>query len=517
MMSFTAVLLVFELALSMLATWPILRQLGHSPYRRRSPCKVIVRVGLLISYALFLALAAIYFPAVLHLSAAVAAVFLTWERWRARPAYGKSRGLPPGSIGLVPGGIMREPHYIENQIKTYGPIFKTSRDFHPYICIYGHERALRFLKENDESLRGIAMPFSHYIPKGFLRYMDPTVHTEYRKLFLAGMSSQTIEQWAPYLKDTIRHTLSQAAADCGRSPTGKVDPDHYLRDMLFSAFVPMFFGIQCDSPLFSEVQSLYKVVDSRRNWCGSDKKKRRATEKLIELIGQQALLFTQETAPRHNTPRCILQKMVETDSRVARDKTILGNLIYMIELGGLNDAPNLLRWILKMLMEHPTWLDRLRHPEVTAGTAADLDSDQAAECIVKETLRLQQIEFLLRKSTQDIMFEGFLIPKNWSIRICIREGNRDPNVFAQPEIFNPSRFEEHNYSNTEYSPFGLFRHNCLGAYLTQCFCRAFILELANGYDLGAASDWPAEHGKSHWEPRRGYEIELRGRSGIDRA
>lgn len=136
--------------------------------------------------------------------------------------------------------------------------------------------------------------------------------------------------------------------------------------------------------------------------------------------------------------------------RAAQDKTVLGNLIYMVKLGGLNDAPNLIRWILKMLMEHPTWLGQLRQ---SATSAPDLEGEQAADRIVKETLRLQQIEFLLRKSTRDIVFEGFLIPKNWSIRICIREGNRDTDVFAQPETFDPSRFKDRNYSNTEYSPF----------------------------------------------------------------
>jgi len=507
------ILLAFELALSLFAAWPLLRQLGHAPYRRRSPCKVLLRIGLLIAYTLILALAAFYLPSALHVSAVAAGSFLVWERWRARPAYGRSRRLPPGSLGLVPGGIMRDACFIEKQIKTYGPVFKTSRDFHPYICLYGHERGLRFLKENDESLRGIAMPFSRLIPKGFLRYMDPAIHTDYRILFLAGMSSQTIDEWLPYLESNIRQTLHQVAVDCGHSPTGKVDPDHYLRDMLFLAFVPMFFGIQRNDPLFPEIQSLYKIIDSRRNWCGTDRKKRRATEKLIELIRRQAVFYTQESEQQEDMPHCILQKMVAADSSAAQDKTILGNLIYMIELGGLNDTPNLIRWILKMLMQHPTWLDLLLQPGASAGNTADSDSEQAAERIVKETLRLQQIEFLLRKSTRDIEFEGFLIPKNWSIRICIREGNRDAEVFAQPDSFDPNRFKERNYSNVEYSPFGLFRHNCLGAYLTQRFCQAFILQLANGFELAAASDWPVEHGKSHWEPRRGYEIELRRKTG----
>ena len=136
------ILLAFELALSLFAAWPLLRQLGHAPYRRRSPCKVLLRIGLLIAYTLILALAAFYLPSALHVSAVAAGSFLVWERWRARPAYGRSRRLPPGSLGLVPGGIMRDACFIEKQIKNVRTGFQNEPGLPPlYLSIWPRTRA----------------------------------------------------------------------------------------------------------------------------------------------------------------------------------------------------------------------------------------------------------------------------------------------------------------------------------------------------------------------------------------
>ncbi len=508
----TYFVVVFELALSLLVTWPLVWQMGFAPFRRRSPCKVTSRIVLVGGYCLFLALAAYYYPPVLHVVAFLAAAFLICERWRARPTYGRSWGLPPGSLGLMPSGIMRDPYFIEKQIAKYGPIFKTSRDFHPFICLYGHERGLKFLREHDESLLGKPMPFNHYIPKGFIRCMGPAVHTKYRKLFVSGISSQTIDQCTPFLAATVRETLNRFAEDCSHSSTGRLDPDTYLREMICSSFVPLFFGIQRESQLFVEVQSLYEIINTRRNLCGTDRKKRRATENLIELIAQRANLYAENLNKGNSVPACFLRELLETDVQAAQDHTVLGNLIYMVEIGGLNDTASLIRWILKILMEHPSWMTRLRETGEDTHDGTDKRRNLAAERIVKETLRLQQMEFLLRRNTRDIVFEGYRIPKNWSVRICIREGNRDPDVFAAPEAFDPDRFLDRKYSNVEYSGFGLFRHSCLGAYLTQVFCSNFILELVDGFELKPAADWEAEHGKSHWIPRRGYQISLRHRA-----
>jgi cytochrome P450 len=285
-----------------------------------------------------------------------------------------------------------------------------------------------------------------------------------------------------------------------------VDPDEYIRDMLFTIFLQLFFGVQRNAPLSDDMRSLYAIIDLRNRACGSDRKKKRATEELIVLLRQRAASYGDVRAERAARPRCFLRVVMEADPDAARDDTLLGNLVYMVALG-TNDVMGLIRWILKMLVDHPAWSQRLREQGETLGYRAD-GPISMAERIVKETLRLEQSEFLLRRSTRDIWFEGYRIPKNWLIRICIREGHRDSNVFAGPNAFDPDRFRDRKYSKIEYAPFGLYRHNCLGAHLTHAICRAFVIELARGFELQTGEKWSTERGIFHWQPLHGHRIDL---------
>lgn len=505
-------MVVLEVAISLLATWPLIFQLSFLPFRRRSPLKVVRNVALLGGYLLVLVFAAVFFPPLLHFIAVCAGLLLLWERWQARPGYGRSRGLPPGSLGLCPPGVRRDPRFFEKQIAKFGPIFKTRREFEPLVCIYGHKKGLQFLQEHDDVLRGIPMPFSRHIPKGFLRYMDPSDHTKYRRVFSSAITPQTIDRSIPAMLIAIREALNRIAADCQASPTGKVDPDDYLREMMYSAFLPLFFGFEKGSSPFGEARVLYEGIDVRGGFWDTDHGRRRATDELMALVGRQAAAYADSPEPGDEGPTSLLKNLVDVDPDSASDKTVLGNLIYMGALGGLADLANLTRWILKVLMEHPECLQRLREMSGDTREEVERQRDQAGERIAKETLRLHQMEFLLRKSTTDILFEGFRIPKNWSIRLCIREANRDAQVFVRPEAFDPDRFLDRTYSNVEYAPFGLYRHNCLGAFLTLRFCTTFILEISQGFNLEPASDWPTKHGRAHWEPKRGYQISLRQRT-----
>jgi cytochrome P450 len=223
---------------------------------------------------------------------------------------------------------MRDPDFYRKQIAEYGPIFKLTSGRRPTCCIFGHERGLKLLREHDEVLLGDPLEFSRFIPQGFIRYMNPSVHKKYRKLFHKGISAETIDRSAPFIAATVRETLNRLADACRHSPTRKVDPDEYIRDMLFTIFLQLFFGVQRNAPLSDDMRSLYAIIDLRNRACGSDRKKKRATEELIVLLRQRAASYGDVRAERAARPRCFLRVVMEADPDAARDDTLLGNLVY---------------------------------------------------------------------------------------------------------------------------------------------------------------------------------------------
>ncbi|EFN78989.1 Cytochrome P450 6a2 [Harpegnathos saltator] len=89
--------------------------------------------------------------------------------------------------------------------------------------------------------------------------------------------------------------------------------------------------------------------------------------------------------------------------------------------------------------------------------------------VFKETLRkYPPATFLMRKSTSDYTFDGteINISKGQTVWIPVYAIQRDPNIYPDPEVFDPERFNEEAMQTRNamfYLPFGDGPRNCIGA------------------------------------------------------
>ncbi len=502
------VILPIEIVVCLLVTWPLVRQLAFEPFRYKLPCKAAQRIALLIGYFAFIAAVAVFAPVLLHFGAVLALGILLYERWRARPSYGRGSGLPPGSLGVVPRNHERDPYHFEKLIAKYGPIFKFNVEFHPYIYIASHKRALKFLRENDDVLIGAAQPISAGIPKGFVRYMPAQTHTKYRRILLSGISTDVIDDASPMILSAVRAKLLQICEEGCRPANGGVLIDDNLRELIFPIVLAVFFGVRPDTPQFDQIESFFADIDTRRETCGIEDRRIRAMNGMSDWIRARIDEFAKDPDA---APSCFLKSLADRQDAAALDATVRGNWVAMVEFATV-DIIGLLQWLVKMLIDYPEWAERLRQEQGAHGDAPDWGEDSLAGRIVKETLRLERSEFLTRKSTKDVWFEGYRIPKDWSIRIGIRENNRDPETFDRPTEFDPDRFLGKEYSLEEYAPFGLFRHNCIGAAFASTVGRIFVTELGTGFDIQPNGEWTTQYVPPHWRPRAGFRLGLKARA-----
>ena len=138
----------------------------------------------------------------------------------------------------------------------------------------------------------------------------------------------------------------------------------------------------------------------------------------------------------------------------------------------------------------------------------------AIERLERETLRLSQSEYLYRRVRRDFTFEGFRVPKNWLVRICVWESHRDSRIFEDPDRFNPDRFLQQDYTHNTYSPFGSGRHACNGVPLSMAIARAFFEELSQAWNWSVTGHGTVERDFrhwSHWRPGRSLRLVLRDR------
>jgi len=486
-----------EIIVILLAVWRPLRAALDGRFSTAFPA-VAVKLRLIITILVLLTAAVFLFaPLLLHAGALGAAVFIAAERWRARPAWGRKRGLPPGSLGIFPNNWTSDRFYLKLASK-HGPIFKTSNFLHPTVCIVGFERGLALLREHEGSLATPPLPFSKYVPGGLLRYMRHSEHKHYRAILRRAFSPQLSDQLLPAFADTVKRALltfsrESAAVEDGLAPFPCIDR------LMLDFWFPLFFAIEPASEQGRLLRSLLLTIDINNPTRASPEQIHSAVGKISALVEGQ--LDSWQGSP----PTCLLGAVMADNEADARDPVLIGNLIYLLHTSS-TDMSGLLCWLLKKMSDNPEWLERLAlepHWSVSSGPSS------LAQRIVMETLRMRQSEFLYRSAASDIDFQGFHIPRGWLIRICVWESHQNPDVFTNPERFDADRFLDRSYTRLEYSPFGASSHACLASYLVMRVGSVFVSELATGFRLTTPSAGLVELGKNrHWEPGKSYRIQL---------
>ena len=122
----------------------------------------------------------------------------------------------------------------------------------------------------------------------------------------------------------------------------------------------------------------------------------------------------------------------------------------------------------------------------------DLNDLPFIEACFKETLRMYApIQFLPRRSLSAFSFNGLEIPPNTSILLAPQVTHFDPNIYAEPNEFLPSRFEGSAPQHFSWVPFGKGSHMCLGMHFAYMEIKAVLyrlflerrIELAEGEEL----------------------------------
>jgi hypothetical protein len=198
----------------------------------------------------------------------------------------------------------------------------------------------------------------------------------------------------------------------------------------------------------------------------------------------------------------VLLELVGGQVAAAIDENVVGNLIYMVEMGRY-DLYSLFHWITKHLSDNPPIV-----AEISTEERAAPDTVNLAMATVLETLRVNQAEAVVRRVVENITFDGWGIPKGGFLRACIREGHRDPAVFPNPDQFDPQRFMGRKYGPAEYSPFGFDHHHCIASDLVIQLGSIFVEELVHSFYWQVLADGPCQRGTYHWTPSGAFAIRL---------
>ncbi|XP_055606346.1 cytochrome P450 4d2-like [Uranotaenia lowii] len=125
-----------------------------------------------------------------------------------------------------------------------------------------------------------------------------------------------------------------------------------------------------------------------------------------------------------------------------------------------------------------------RNAELTYGKLQDL---KYLEMTIKEVLRIHpSVPVIGRKSAGDMVIDGQTIPAGIDVAVLILAMHNNPDVFPEPDRFDPERFNEENSAQRHpyaYIPFSAGARNCVGQKYALLEVKATLVKLLANFRL----------------------------------
>jgi cytochrome P450 len=156
-------------------------------------------------------------------------------------------------------------------------------------------------------------------------------------------------------------------------------------------------------------------------------------------------------------------------------------------------------WALHLLVTHPEIYARLRREvdEVLGDrsvTYQDLERLPSSLQVFKEALRLYPPgSIMLRGAVRDTAIGGYRVPRGATVAISIWALHRRPDVYLDPERFDPDRFrreQERKIPKCGFMPFGAGRRVCLGNHFSLMEGQALLATLLQRVELEDVPEHP---------------------------
>ena len=162
----------------------------------------------------------------------------------------------------------------------------------------------------------------------------------------------------------------------------------------------------------------------------------------------------------------------DEDGQPMRDEEIRDEMITML-LAGHDTTATSLAWVIHRLLQNPDVLATARAevasaigngPHPSRPTAEQVAGLSYLDAVIKETARLNPVvPITVRHLEQGMHIGGYDLPAGAIAAPCIYLTHRRPELWPNPEEFNPERFVARRVDPYTFFPFGGGVRYCLGA------------------------------------------------------
>ena len=151
------------------------------------------------------------------------------------------------------------------------------------------------------------------------------------------------------------------------------------------------------------------------------------------------------------------------------DEDVVNHMIFLL-LAAHDTTTITLTSMTYLLASHPQWQERLRAESRELGPVVefdDLDRLVGMDLVMREALRMvPPVPAVPRKTVKETSVLGHTLPAGTMVSVSILLNHHLPQLWTQPERFDPERFAPHRREDKAHShawtPFGGGVHKCIG-------------------------------------------------------
>ncbi|KAL3636191.1 Cytochrome P450 85A [Castilleja foliolosa] len=375
--------------------------------------------------------------------------------------YSRRKGLAPGSMGWPFFGetsafLKQGPDFMKKQRTRYGQVFKTHILGSPTIISTDPElNRYILLNESKGLIPGYPQSMLDILGSNGIAAVHGSTHKYIRSNLLSLIG-------IPMIKDVLLSKIDKYIKLHLSNWDGlNIDIQEKSVDMVFYVVFNQLAECEYDSvynrfkcefdklligslslPINLPGTNYYQGLKGRRN--------------ILKMLRE---LIEKRRASKENYDDMLGHMLKVSTKNELNDVEIIDQIITILYSGYETESTTSMMSI-KYLHDHPQALQELReeHFEIQqrkkAGEPLDWDdykSMRFTRAVIFETLRLATVvNGVLRKTTQDLNLNGFIVPKGWRIYVYTRDINYDPILYQEPLKFNPWRWldnklESHNY------------------------------------------------------------------------
>ncbi|HEX9833148.1 MAG TPA: cytochrome P450 [Mycobacterium sp.] len=426
-------------------------------------------------------------------------------------------GLPrgpklPGAIQLVV--MMRWwPQFVAACRRRYGTVFTIRNTMMGEMVYLADPDAIKTVFAGDPRIFHAGEANSMLgglLGDSSVLVVDDDVHRERRRLMMAPFHRDAVARQADLMADIAAENI--AGWPVGRPfpvapKTSQITLEVILRTVIGASDPARLAALRDVMPRLLSVGPWASLAIAKPSL-----QDRLPWRRLARNMAESDRLLYAEIAERRADPEIAertdaLAMLIQAGGTAMSDKELRDQLITLLVAGHDTTATGL-AWALERLTRHPEILAKA----VAAAESGDAAGEEYLDAIAKETLRIRPVvPDVGRILKEPVEVAGYRLPAGVMVVPSITSVHADPDVYPDPDKFDPDRMVGATLSPTTWFPFGGGNRRCLGAGFAMVEMRIVLREILRRVELSTTTE-PGEKTKlKHviMTPARGGQITVR--------